>query len=53
MLKRMMMARGVITPNDTLYQLPIMITGPARSYIKSKAERKAEIDSTSIEEFDF
>jgi hypothetical protein len=53
MLKRTMMARGIITPNDTLYSLPIMITGPARSYIKSKAERKAEIDSTSIEEFDF
>jgi hypothetical protein len=53
MLKRMMMARGIITPSDTLYSLPIMITGPARSYIKSKAERKAEIDSTSIEEFDF
>jgi len=52
-LKRMMMARGIITPLDTLYSLPIMITGPARSYIKSKKERAAEIDSTSIQEFDF
>jgi len=52
-VRNMMLNRGTITSTDTIYQLPIMITGNARSYVKSKAERKAEIDSTSIEEFDF
>ena len=52
-VRNMMLRRGTIASSDTIYQLPVMITGPARSFIRSKAERKAEIDSTSIEEFDF
>ncbi|MBC7607726.1 MAG: transglycosylase domain-containing protein [Burkholderiales bacterium] len=52
-LKRIMMGRGIIVPADTIYQLPIMITGGARSYIKTKEVRNTTIDSTSIEEFDF
>lgn len=52
-VRNMMLHRGTISSTDTIYQLPVMITGNARSFIRSKAERKAEIDSTSIEEFDF
>jgi len=54
-VRNMMLRRGVITPNDTVYQLPVMITGTARSFIRSSEERKAEIDSTamSIDEFNF
>jgi transglycosylase-like protein len=52
-VRNMMLRRGTVTSSDTIYQLPILITGKARSYIRSKAERKAEIDSTSIEEFNF
>jgi membrane peptidoglycan carboxypeptidase len=53
MLKNTMMRRGLIVPEDTINQLPIMITGSARSFIKVKAESVIETDSTSIEEFDF
>lgn len=53
MLKNTMMRRGLIVPEDTINQLPIMITGSARSFIKVKAESVTETDSTSIEEFDF
>ena len=53
MLKNTMMRRGLIVPEDTINQLPIMITGLARSFIKVKAESVTETDSTSIEEFDF
>ena len=52
-LKRLMMRRGIIVPEDTIYQLPILVTGSARSYIKTKVDAPTEIDSTSIEEFDF
>jgi hypothetical protein len=53
MLKNTMMRRGMIVPEDTINQLPVMITGSARSFIKVKAESVTESDSTSIEEFDF
>jgi hypothetical protein len=52
-LKSLMMRRGLIVPEDTINQLPIMITGSARSHIKLKAENPVGIDSTSIEDFDF
>lgn len=53
-LKNIMMRRGVIVPEDTIYQIPILITGSARSFIKIKENIPVEIDSTStIEEFDF
>ncbi|WP_309641232.1 biosynthetic peptidoglycan transglycosylase [Flavobacterium sp.] len=53
MLKNTMMRRGMIVPYDTINQLPIMVTGAARSFIKVKAESVTASDSTSIEEFDF
>ncbi|PWA05210.1 transglycosylase domain-containing protein [Flavobacterium psychrotolerans] len=54
-LKRLMMRRGIIVSEDTIYQMPILITGSARSYIKTKVEEvPTEIEQpTSIEEFDF
>jgi len=52
-LKTLMMRRGLIVPEDTINQLPIMITGNAKSYIKIKEENPAVIDSTNIDEFDF
>lgn len=52
-VRNIMLRRGVITPTDTLYELPIMVTGPARSFVRTKKQLITEIDSTSIEEFDF
>lgn len=52
-VRNLMLRRGVITPTDTLYELPIMVTGPARSFVRTKQQLVQEIDSTSIEEFDF
>lgn len=52
-VRNLMLRRGVITPTDTLYELPIMVTGSARSFVRTKKQLVTEIDSTSIEEFDF
>ncbi|WP_298222444.1 biosynthetic peptidoglycan transglycosylase [Flavobacterium sp.] len=53
MLKNIMMRRGLIAAYDTINQLPIMITGAARSYVKVKEEPTSEAESNSMEEFDF
>jgi len=53
MLKNIMMRRGLIASYDTINQLPIMITGAARSYVKVKEEPTSEAESNSMEEFDF
>jgi hypothetical protein len=52
-LKNIMMRRGLITPEDTIGQVPILVSGQARSFIKIVEENPAAIDSTSIEEFEF
>jgi hypothetical protein len=52
-VRNIMLRRGVIGAQDTIYELPIMVTGPARSYVRAKVQLVNEIDSTSIEEFDF
>jgi hypothetical protein len=52
-VRNIMLRRGIITAEDTIYQLPILVTGAARSYLKTKVETVTEKDSTSIEEFDF
>ena len=52
-VRNIMLRRGVITSQDTIYELPIMVTGRARSYVRTKVQLATEIDSTSIEEFDF
>ena len=52
-VRNIMLRRGIITSEDTIYQMPILVTGAARSYLKTKVETSTEKDSTSIEEFDF
>ncbi len=52
-LKNSMMRRGIIVSEDTLYQLPIMVIGRARSFIKIKEIVPQATDSTSIDEFEF
>lgn len=52
-VRNIMLRRGVIAAQDTIYELPIMVTGRARSYVRTKVQLATEIDSTSIEEFDF
>jgi hypothetical protein len=53
MLKNTMLRRGMIVSEDTINQLPIMITGAARSFIKVKEEPVSALEANSIEEFDF
>lgn len=53
LLKNLMMRRGIIVSDDTLYQMPIQVRGAAKSFIKTKVLDTIKIDSTSIEEFDF
>ena len=49
LLKNIMMRRGIIVPDDTLYQMPILVKGAAKSFIKTKVLDTIKIDSTSIE----
>lgn len=55
MLKNLMLRRGMIAQYDTINQLPIMVTGAARSYIRVKEEpvTEGEEGNNSMEEFDF
>lgn len=52
-IERLMLGRGILTSEDTIYQMPIMVTGRARSYIKTKPEPAKKEDGNSMEEFDF
>lgn len=53
-LINLMMRRGLITAEDTLNRLPIMVSGPARSLIQIRTDNPTEADTLStIEEFDF
>lgn len=52
-LKKSMMRRGLIVSEDTLFQIPIMVIGNARSFIKIKEVIPQAIDSTAIDEFEF
>ncbi len=52
-LTRLMFARGILKPDDTLYQLKkILIAGPARRYIKTKTPDVVQPDP-EMDEFDF
>jgi len=54
MVRNLMLRRGVITSEDTIYELPIMVSGNARSFLRTKVVKDTiAVDSTSIEEFDF
>ena len=52
-IERLMLGRGILTSADTIYQLPIMVTGRARTYLKAKPEALPKGDENSIDEFDF
>jgi hypothetical protein len=52
-IKSLMLRRGIIMPEDTIYQLPLMVSGRARSFIKIKVDNTIKKDSLSLEEFDF
>jgi hypothetical protein len=55
-LTKIMFRRGLLTPEDTIYKsLPILISGPAKSYIKFKVVDSTQIKTDSLaidEEFD-
>ncbi len=52
-LTRLMFQRGLLQPVDTMYQLKsIMISGPARKYIRVKSEDVIQPDP-EMDEFDF
>jgi hypothetical protein len=54
-LKNLMFRRGLLVPEDTLGQLPVYISGSARSFIKIKAPDSTAVknDSLSVDdEFD-
>lgn len=54
-LTDLMMRRGVLTADDTIYKsLPVNIIGPARSFLRIKVQDTTAVDSTQIsDEFDF
>jgi membrane peptidoglycan carboxypeptidase len=52
-IKSLMLRRGIIMPEDTIYQVPLMVSGRARSFIKIKVDNTIKKDSLSLEEFDF
>ncbi|MBC7747606.1 MAG: transglycosylase domain-containing protein [Methylotenera sp.] len=55
-LTSIMLRRGLLTPEDTIYKsLPILISGPAKSFIKFKVQDSTQIkvDSLAVDdEFD-
>lgn len=52
-LKNLMLRRGIIAAEDTINQLPIMVTGPASTFLKRNVDNKTATDSLATDEFDF
>lgn len=52
-LKQLMLRRGLLVSEDTVFQTPILVTGAAKTFIRIKEEAPSVIDSTAIEEFEF
>ena len=54
-LTNLMLRRGVLTADDTIYKsFPVVVSGPARSFIRIKEVDSTVIDSIEIsDEFDF
>ncbi|RTY90848.1 transglycosylase domain-containing protein [Flavobacterium sp. GT3R68] len=52
-IRNLMLRRGIITSEDTIYQLPIMISGTARSHLRIKELNLQQLDTMSVEEFNF
>lgn len=54
-LTNLMLRRGVLTADDTIYKsFPVVVSGPARSFIRIKEVDSTAIDSVDVlDEFDF
>jgi membrane carboxypeptidase/penicillin-binding protein len=52
-LTRLMLRRKLISPEDTLFNPPMKITGPAQFSIKKDSISLPVIDSISVENFSF
>src|SRR5690606_8184758 len=54
-MKNLMLRRGLLTPEDTVAQTKIVtLYGAARGYVsKEEAEKEIDVDTLSIDEFDF
>lgn len=52
-LTRIMLRRNLITPNDTVGQFPVTISGAATSRLRPKIEIEKVNDTISLEEFNF
>ena len=51
-LTQLMLRRNMITPNDTIGNFPLLISGAAQMYLKQKT-KVIEKDSLTVGDFDF
>lgn len=52
-LTNLMLRRGILTSEDTIFKFPVYVSGRARSFIRIKEIDSTAIDSLDVEEFDF
>ncbi|WP_333599151.1 biosynthetic peptidoglycan transglycosylase [Flavobacterium sp.] len=52
-LTKLMFRRNLLTANDTIYNFPLSISGPAQLFLKQKSANTIEKDSLSTDEFEF
>ena len=52
-LTNLMLRRNLITPNDTIGNFPLFISGAAQMYLNQKNTKTIESDSISVGDFDF
>ena len=52
-LTKLMLRRNLITPNDTIGNFPLFISGAAQMYLKQRSAKAVESDSLSVGDFDF
>lgn len=52
-LTNLMLRRGVLTSEDTIFKFPVYVSGRARSFIRIKEVDSIAIDSLDVDEFDF
>ena len=52
-LTNLMLRRGILTSEDTIFKFPVYVSGRARSFIRIKEVDSTAIDSLDVDEFDF
>ena len=52
-LTKLMLRRNVISPNDTIGNFPVFVSGLAQMCLKQKSAKNNENDSLSVGDFDF